>query len=113
MSGEFVAIYTPIEIEIEGVKYKLRKLNRARFREIAEWTKKEAEAGDDKKAAVEAVYEQLKVFVDAPADVLDDLDIFEVGRLVSLITEKIVRKPASPEDPEKNVPKPGGDALPQ
>lgn len=109
-----VTLYTPVEVELEGQKFRLRKLNRAMFKKLAEFAALER-AAKDPFEAVEVAYEELKAFVDAPADVLDDLDDRQVSELKNIIDEVVFKRKKSPETAEetaeKNGPRPGEEAA--
>ena len=111
-----LSLYQPVEVEIDGQKFKLRRLNRSMFQTLAEFAKKEEAAKNDAFATIDVVYEELKAFVDAPPEVLDNLDQQQVLELKKIIDQVVFKKQApgaaSPaEDPEKNGPKPGEETA--
>lgn len=109
-----LSLYQAVEVEIGGQKYPLRKLNRKMFRELAEFEKREkaAESAYDK---IEVLYDELRAFIDAPADVLDDLGNDQLLELKSIIDAEVFKsKPADKpgeDDPEKNALKPGEETA--
>jgi len=107
-----VTLYKPVEVTLEGQVFKLRKLNRALFRKLAEFEKMERAAKDNFET-VEVVYEEMKAFIDAPADVIDDLDDRQLMELKDIIDQVVFKKkaPGAAEDPEKNGPKPGEETA--
>lgn len=114
MSVNFtVTLYKPIEVELEGQKFTLRKLNRALFRRLAEFEKMER-AAKDQFETIEVVYEEMKAFVDAPAEVIDDLDDRQLMELKDVIDQVVFKKKKvedKAEDAEKNGPKPGEETA--
>jgi len=104
-------LYEPPEIEIAGAVYKLRPANRELFRKVSETEKRyaELEKTEGVAAGVELAYELVRLYVDAPGEVIDALPVEQVQAVAKFVTETITGKvrPAAPEDQEKNAPKPG------
>jgi len=106
-----VSLYRPIEVEIDGQGFRLKKLNRVMFTSLGEFGKKEA-AAEGSFAKVEVMYDQLQAFVDAPAEVIDDLTAEQVHELFQIINQVVFvgakDTGTSKEETElKNAPKPG------
>lgn len=107
-----VSIYNPVEIEIEGQKYKLKKLNRTAYRQVGELEKR-LRATEDEFERVDIVFEQAGLMIDAPPEVLNDMDVNQLTELVTLIGK--IRNGGTEADAppeaveEKNSPSPGGE----
>lgn len=108
-------LYLPAEVEIGGQKYKLRPLNRSRFRQLREY-QKAADATTDGFERMELLYDQVHLAVDAPAEVLDELDVGQLNELMEIVGKSMLREKPGAETPseteEKNVPKPGDVTAP-
>jgi len=105
-----LSLYQAVEVEIGGQKYPFRKRDRKLFRELSEFEKKEAEAKTNQEK-IDISYESLRLFIDAPQEVFDGLNVEEVTELRKIIdmeTQKTLAivKPVE-DDPGKNAPKPG------
>jgi hypothetical protein len=101
------SLYPQLEVEIEGLVYKLKPLNRAVFENVAAM-QKAAEAGDP--GAVGIAYDQIALFIDAPKEVIDAMDYRVIREVLSYITETIVKNEGQTE--EKKEPGPGAEHLP-
>ena len=109
-----LSLYQAVEVEIGGQKYPLHKLNRPRIRALSEIAERESKL-EPGFATIESRYEELALLVDAPAAVLDELSIEQVGELRKIIDAEVfkvqpVETPVE-NDPEKNAPKPGEEAA--
>lgn len=100
------SLYDPIEIEIDGRKYRNRPLS---FRTLEELTKYQ-EAG--KTGDVKALYMQITILYGIKRRKLRKLDIRDIQRLIEFITEKVKQTtekiPGGKGGPAKNVSRPGG-----
>jgi hypothetical protein len=110
MLKSFISIYEPVTIELDGVKYPIKKLNRARFREFIE-LQKQADAAPPEER-VDYGYRQIAVFVNAPGEITDDLDFKQVLKLTAWLIGYISSSGEKEEDPEKNGPRPGDETPP-
>lgn len=111
MPKSFVSIYEPVTIDLDGTKYPIKKLNRARFREFIE-IQRQADAAPPEER-VDFGYRQIQVFVDAPPEIIDGLDLKQVSMLTKWIVQYIAGDAdEKDQDPEKNGPRPGGETLP-
>ena len=106
MSGEHriysSSLYEDREIEIDGSTFKLKKINKATLSNL------EKNRLDDTKTA----FDQLAVFVDAPVEFLESLDI----RIVQQIFDDLVKDyklDLGMTKEEKKEPGPGGTSSPQ
>lgn len=102
------SLYDPIEIEIDGKKYRSRPLSFGLIEEL----EKHEEAG--KKGDIGALYSQVNVLYGIKKRVLRKLDIRDIQKLVSFMmkkvsqtTEKISRLDKEKVGTEKNELKPG------
>jgi len=108
-----LSLYKAVEVEIGGQKYPLRKLNRKMFQAMAEIEKREKEAGSIYEK-VDIAYESLRLFIDAPPEVLDDLDNDQVTELKNIVDAEVFKsKPDADtgDDSEKNALKPGEETA--
>jgi hypothetical protein len=104
-----ISLYKPVEVEYGDQRFILRKLNRAMFRKLADFEKQER-AAQTAFEKVEVLYEELKAFIDAPAEEIDDLTTDQVQELITIINQVIFNRKAeveAEEKQEKNGPKPG------
>lgn len=109
-----VSIYQPIEVEISGQKYPLRKRNQTMFKLMLEFDKALEAVKDKPYEGLLIQYDQVKALVDAPAAVIDDLDVEQIVELFEITSKVMVtgEKHTALEDKEKNGPKPGDVTAP-
>jgi len=105
----------PIEITIDGKIYHVRRISRPVAIEISAY-EKEMRGGN-----LEAVYKQLALYIDAPQETIDAIDITDLRAIQKYITDRVYERitgtepDATPEEKtkaaaeleEKNLPKPG------
>lgn len=104
-----ISLYKPVEVEYGDQRFILRKLNRGMFRMLADFEKQER-AAQTAFEKVEVLYEELKAFIEAPTEVIDDLTAEQVQELRDIIDQVIFKKKTEEptgEAQEKNGPKPG------
>jgi hypothetical protein len=110
-----LGLYQPAEIDIGGQKYKFKSLNKPRFRKLREYEKKIEETADGFER-MELMYEQVYSAVDAPHEILDELDVSQLNELISIIGKVAAERKPSVETPEeteeKNGLKPGDVTAP-
>jgi len=110
-----LSLYQPAEIEIGGQKYKFKPLNKSRFRQLREYEKKIGEITDGFER-MELMYEQVYLAVDAPHEILDELDVSQLNELISIIGKVVAQEKSVVETPgeteEKNGPRPGDVTTP-
>lgn len=87
------SICEPIEVEINGHTYSVRKISRRMLREIdAAQKEAEASAGHGLGSA-ESIFRQVELLLGEEArEDVDTLDLFEAGELVSWIASQYVQK---------------------
>jgi len=90
------SLYEPIEVEIDGQKFTLRRITREKLREIEELDRAIGEGNLD------AAYKRLEVFF-GPSEAFSKLDLCQVGELVRFVVRAIL----NPETAEKNLSNPG------
>src|SRR4030043_167409 len=90
------SIYEPIEVEIDGKIFRLRKLAHKDFSELEALDKKVMEGH------LVAAYERLDILF-GPDESFLKLDIHQVGEIIRFVAAQIL----NPEKKEKNLPKPG------
>lgn len=95
------SLYAPIEVEIDGQKFTLRKITRAELQELAALDTEIA------KGNLDAAYERLEIMF-GPSEVFSKLDLNQVGEVIRFVTRGIL----NPETAEKNAPKPGDKPQP-
>lgn len=110
-------LYSPLEVEIDGKVFKVRKMGRAVLVEFdrlyAEYEAKAKDLDDSRKgyAMFELIYQQLLLTLGPDAqEAIEGLDFHEAGEIIKFITGQ-GKKDAGP-DPEKNAPKPGDVTAP-
>lgn len=95
------SVYKPIEIEVDGVKYAAKPINRTILEEMGK-LEREIRSGDAQKAydQVELVFGHLKVF--------DRLDLRQINEIVNYVTNALFKpERLEKKDPEKNESGPG------
>jgi len=99
------SIHKPIEVEIDGKTYQNRPLSRATLDEVKKYEK--AALGGD----IQALYKQVEVLYGVPVEILNKIDIRDIGSLLDHTMSQIseVRKTTPEEKAEKNESKPGQD----
>lgn len=99
------SLHDPIEIEIDDKVYVNKPLTKPVFTELRK-LQKAAEKGDD-----EALYSQIKLIFPIPDEVLDELDIRDISKMLSHATQQIIGTIGGTEEEKerKNVSKPGSD----
>jgi len=95
------SIYEPIEVEIDGKAYVLRKLTRKELGEL-EGLDEKIKAGQ-----LDAAYGRLELMF-GPHEAFSKLDLSQVGEVVRFVVQAIL----NPEKREKNAQKPGDKAQP-
>jgi hypothetical protein len=95
------SLYAPIDVEIDGKLYRVKRMTRTLIQEIAAL---DAETG---KGDLDAAFRRMEILFEQKPPI-DKLDIQQVGK----ITEFIVRNVLAPEQAEKNGSKPGEQNLP-
>ena len=90
MTKPFVSVCKPLEIELDGVKYPLRKLNRLCFREVLAFQKRISEASNTEK--IDLIYDHIASIVDAPADIIDNIDARQMSAVIKQLTSLISGK---------------------
>jgi len=99
------SIHKPIEVEIDGKTYQNRSLSRVTLDEVKKYEK--AATGGD----IQALYKQVEVLFGVPVEILNKIDIRDIGSLLDHTMSQIfeVRKTTPEEKAEKNESKPGQD----
>ena len=97
------SLYKPIEVEIDGKVYKVRKLTRDVLQKV-EGFDKNVSSGN-----LDAAYGRLEFLLEAKAKTFNGLIVQEVGE----ITEFITKAAFSPEKSEKNESRPEAESLPK
>jgi xylose isomerase len=108
-----VSLYKPVEVEYGDQRFTLRKLNRTMFRKLADFEKAER-AAQTAFEKVEVLYDELRAFIDAPAEEIDDLAPEQVQELILIVNQVIFKKQGEPEaeeGQEKNVSRPGEEPV--
>jgi hypothetical protein len=90
------SLYKPIEIEIDGKVFQVKRLTRAIIQEI------EALDSETSKGNLDAAYRRLELLLEKN-EAIDNLDLQQIGQ----ITDFVVRNILVPEKEEKNVSEPG------
>lgn len=90
------SLYKPIEVEIDGKLYRVKRLTRALIQDVA------AMDAETAKGDLDAAFRRLEILLEDKPPV-ESLDIQQVAR----ITEFIIRSVLTPEPAEKNGSKPG------
>lgn len=107
----FVSIYEPLSVKIDGQDYQVRRLNRGAIKKLIEIQKREVASSPEEK--IDICYEIGALCIDAPQDVIDNLDRKEILRLVSWINEFMgeeAKAGAAGEGEGKNPTRPGDEA---
>jgi hypothetical protein len=93
------SLYEPIEVEIDGKAFVLRRLTQKDFAEL--------EALDQKiiDGNLVAAFKRLDVLF-GPDESFSKLDIYQVGEVIRFVARAI----SNPEKKEKNGPNPGGES---
>ncbi len=107
MTKPFISVYEPVEISIDGATYPLKRRNRTVMRQLAAIQKRAAESADDEEK-INVGYEQAALLIDAPQDVIDNLDSNQLRAILHWISAGLSDKPG--QDDEKNVTRPGDEA---
>lgn len=113
MTIPFTTIYKPLTVQIEGKDYPVRRLNRHRCGELMSFQEKLTDAAQ--KGTFDILYDEVALLVDAPREVIDELDLTQVRDITRWLIEALFGGPEqgkAAEDPEKNGPRPG-DETPQ
>ena len=97
------SLYKPIEVEIDGKVYKVRKLTRDVLQKV-EGFDKDVSSGN-----LDAAYGRLEFLLEAKVKTFNGLIVQEVGE----ITEFITKAAFSPEKSEKNESRPEAESLPK
>ena len=114
-------LYAPLEVDIDGKIFTVRKINRAVIGELdaiqQDYQAKIDGLEDVRKtyAALERAYAELRVMLGEDAkDAIESLDIREASELMTFITQRVMNpeKKAGSEEREKNGPKPGDATAP-
>lgn len=113
-------LYAPLEVEIDGQVFRVRKISRAVVSELdkihAAYEAKLDGLDETRKvyAALERSYEELGLMLGPEAKVaIEGLDIREASELMTFITSRVMNPDKATEaDPEKNAPKPGDVTAP-
>lgn len=119
-------LYAPLEVEIDGQVFKVRKMGRAAFRELdahqAEYdiTFKDVDDKNQHKtfATLEKVYSDLLIMFGPEAqDAIESLNIQEASDVMKFVLSNGIVPDKEGEakvevDPEKNGPKPGDVTAP-
>lgn len=110
-------LYSPLEVEIDGQVFKVRKIGRAISAEFdrlrADYEAKAQDLTADRKgyALLELLYAQLVLALeDAAKEAIEGLDFHEAAELIKFITTQ--EKDGGKGDAEKNALKPGGEPAP-
>lgn len=94
------SLYKPIEIEINGKTYLVRRITRPVIVELEALAKKAGE-GD-----VEAAYKQLELLL-GKHKAFDDLELREVNDVIVFITDQIFKSEKVIPEAEKKATRPG------
>ena len=114
-------LYSPLEVEIDGQVFRVRKISRAVVSELdkvhAAYEAKLDGLDETRKvyAALERSYEELGLMLGPEAKgAIEGLDIREASEVMTFITSRIMNpeKKGDAPDPEKNAPKPGDVTAP-
>ena len=97
------SLYSPIEVEVNGKIFQVRRLTRSILQEVA---RLDTEVSSGK---LDMAYERLEILLHAKSKAFDSLVIEEVGE----ITEFIIKSVFSPEKSEKNESRPEGEKSPK
>jgi hypothetical protein len=95
------SVLPPIFVEIAGNRYPIKKITRPMWRAI-KLLEDRRKAGD-----ILALYEQIELVVEAPEEVVDGLDVYEVRKINDFITDVLFRPLKNIPDEEKKEPVPG------
>jgi hypothetical protein len=95
------ALLPPLFIEIGGTRYPVKKITRPLWRKIKELEDRR------KQGDVLALYEQIELVIDAPAETIDGLDVYEVRKINDFITDALFKPLKNLPDEEKKEPAPG------
>lgn len=95
------SIYDPIEVEIDGETYPLRKLTRKELADL-ERLDKEIQEGH-----LDAAYGRLEIMF-GQHEAISKIDLSQVGEIVRFVAQAIL----NPEKKEKNAQKPGDKSQP-
>lgn len=108
---EYVSLYEPLQVEIGGKKYQVRKQNREFWREQEKLQKALADAQTDNEK-IDLSFQMAGLFIDAPQDEIDALDINEIHQIQAFIFGQrgVGDDNAGDKDPGKNGLKPGDEA---
>jgi len=90
------SLFKPIEVEIDGKVFEVKRLTRTVAQEIEKFSK---QINDGQ---LDAAYLQLEMFL-GEDEAIGNLDLHQVNEITRFIVKNII----SPEEEEKNAPKPG------
>ena len=97
------SVYDPIEIEIDGNVYRVKSLSNAVFKKMNDFEPR-ARRGN-----MDALYSQVKILLDAPEKLIDNLDVRDVRKIINHIIKKIYQVKETEE--QKKVTGPGENAT--
>lgn len=111
MTESFVSVYEPIQIQIDGQSYPLRKRTREVMRKLYA-LQESLDKADTDIARLEFGYDQLALLIDAPQEIIDGLDARQVGMMSKWLGHIIAGKAAPGEQDGKNPERPGDEKSP-
>jgi hypothetical protein len=116
-------LYSPLEVEVDGQVFRVRKIGRAVGRQLDalqaeyDFAFKSVDDQDVRKiyATMDKVYAELMLLFDSEAkESIENLGFLEASELLKRLVSQSMNqdKPGDEPDPGKNVPKPGDVTAP-